>query len=68
MKLKLTVENLMGVFRCRQCKHWYRADNGFGYGYGVCSLKPTKRNQFGFQKMSARSMHCLNFEIREETK
>lgn len=64
MKLRLTVENLMGDFRCGQCKHWYRADNGFGYGYGVCSLKPTKRNQFGFTKTSARCFCCTNFEIR----
>lgn len=52
--------------KCRQCKYWGVAKNEWGYGYGVCTLRPTRRNQFGYERRSARATACHKFEHEKE--
>lgn len=52
--------------RCRQCKWWAMAKNNWEYGYGVCTLRPTKRNQFGYERQSGRAMACVYFEQKQK--
>lgn len=48
--------------KCRKCEHWAMAKTYFNYGYGVCTLRPTERNQFGFERRSANAVACNSYK------
>lgn len=52
--------------KCRKCKHWAMAKNPFGYGFGVCTIRSTNRNQFGFERRSANSAACHLYKTEEQ--
>jgi len=53
------------VGKCRECKfcqslHYYRND------WKYCTLKPSKRNDTGFERVKAMQEGCVSFRKKEK--